>query len=92
MAVAEKEAKVEKKLGIPPEVVMQNLHDLIGVPEDYSHTKAINVYDNRWRVNVYRFRNDGIPSLIRRVFIGENSFFITVDSKGKITSPVNKTW
>lgn len=88
--VAEKpQTKTEK---VSAEVVMQNLHDLLGVPNDYSHTKAINVFENRWRVNVYRFRRDGIPSLIRRVFIGENSFFVEVDEKGKITSKLNKPW
>lgn len=87
-----KKNKSEEKVGIPPETIMTNLHDAIGVPDDYSHTKAINVYDNRWRINVYRFRRDGLPSLIRRVFIGDYSFFVTVDNSGKITSELKKPW
>ena len=90
--VAAAEKQEVKKTGIAPEAIMQNLHDVLGVPEGYSHTKAINVFDNRWRVNVYRFRNDGISSLIRRVYIGENSFFVHVDSSGKITSELKKPW
>ncbi len=91
MTSTEKQQK-EKKVGLAPELVMTNLHDAIGVPEDYSHTKAINVFDNRWRINVYRFRRDGIPSLIRRVFIGDYSFFVQVDNSGKITSELKKPW
>ena len=90
MAVASpenKEKKAEAVSNISPDVVMRNLHNTIGVPENYSHTRGFNVYDNRWRINVYCFANTDIPSLIKRLFI-KKSFFLTVDKDGNILTGI----
>jgi hypothetical protein len=87
----EKEDKKENKNSVQSETVMQNLHDRIGVPKSYSHTKALNTYDNRWRINVYAFIQSDVPSLIKRVFIA-GSFFVQVDNKGKILTDINRPW
>ena len=87
----EKEDKKESKNSVQTETVMQNLHDRIGVPKSYIHTKALNTYDNRWRINVYAYVQSDTPSLIKRVFIA-GSFFVQVDNKGKILTDINRPW
>ena len=79
-----KEPKQVKE--ISSEIVMKNLHDKIGVPPNYSHSRGFNVYDNRWRINVYSFIKTDIPSLIKRLFIS-NSYFVEVDKEGQIVRP-----
>lgn len=54
----------------------------VGTPPNFSHIKAINVFGDRWRVNVY----DKSPGFIekKRIVV---SFFCIVDEQGNITSP-----
>jgi|694.fasta_scaffold86727_1 hypothetical protein len=71
---------------ISSEIVMKNLHDKIGIPDNYSHSRGFNVYDNRWRINVYSLVRTDIPTLIKRLFIS-NSYFVEVDKEGQIVRP-----
>jgi hypothetical protein len=79
-----KEQKQVKE--ISSEIVMKNLHDKIGIPDNYSHSRGFNVYDNRWRINVYSLVKTDIPTLIKRLFIS-NSYFVEVDKEGRIVRP-----
>jgi hypothetical protein len=79
-----KEQKQVKE--ISSEIVMKNLHDKIGIPDNYSHSRGFNVYDNRWRINVYSLVKTDIPTLIKRLFIS-NSYFVEVDKEGQIVRP-----
>ena len=79
-----KEQKQVKE--ISSEIVMKNLHDKIGIPDNYSHSRGFNVYDNRWRINVYSLVKTDIPTLITRLFIS-NSYFVEVDKEGQIVRP-----
>jgi protein involved in sex pheromone biosynthesis len=79
-----KEQKQVKE--ISSEIVMKNLHDKIGIPYNYSHSRGFNVYDNRWRINVYSLVKTDIPTLIKRLFIS-NSYFVEVDKEGQIVRP-----
>ena len=90
MVSIEKEpSKKESKPTINPELVMKNLHDQVGVPAYYAYTKAFNVYDNRWRINVYAFKQEAIPTLIKKVFITK-SYFLQTDNKGNIIGKQDK--
>jgi hypothetical protein len=79
-----KEQKQVKE--ISSEIVMKNLHDKIGIPDNYSHSRGFNVYDNRWRINVYSLVKTDIPTLIKRLFIS-NSYFVEVNKEGQIVRP-----
>jgi len=81
-----KEPKQEVKPSLSPAIVMKNLHDKIGVPANYSHSRGFNVFENRWRINVYSFVKSDIPSLIKRLFISA-SYFVEVDNEGQIVRP-----
>ena len=78
-----KEQNKETQQSLSPAIVMKNLHDKVGLPKHYSHTRGFNVFENRWRINVYSFVQSDIPSLIKRVFIS-SSYFLEVDNDGKI--------
>jgi len=79
-----KEQKQVKE--ISSEIVMKNLHDKIGIPDNYSQSRGFNVYDNRWRINVYSLVKTDIPTLIKRLFIS-NSYCVEVDKEGQIVRP-----
>jgi hypothetical protein len=87
-ATALKKEPKESKTEISPSTIMKNLHDKIQLPKNYSHTRAFNVYDNRWRINVYSFAKSEVPSLIKKLFISQ-SFFLQVDKEGNILNNIN---
>jgi hypothetical protein len=62
---------------ISSEIVMKNLHDKIGIPDNYSHSRGFNVYS---------LVKTDIPTLIKRLFIS-NSYFVEVDKEGQIVRP-----
>ena len=89
-ATAEQPKEKVQNPTINPEKVIESLFlQLKAKPKNYSHTKAIPLFDNRWRINVYAYKQDNIPSLIKRVFIA-GSFFVYVDRDGNITKLVSK--
>ena len=85
-----KEPKEQQKNNLN-NVICESLHNKLGFPSHYVYTKAINVYDNRWRINVYSKILSDTPSLINRVFI-ISSYFLQVDNKGKIINEISKSW
>jgi hypothetical protein len=59
----------------------------LGLPPGWVLTKATNVFDNKWRVDVWAKQpNLGAPCLVNRYTIVD-SFFVAVDNEGKVTSP-----
>ena len=54
----------------------------LGKPVGYSHTNAINVFENRWRVNVYT-KDEGF--VVKRKIA--NSFFCIWDGKNLVANP-----
>jgi hypothetical protein len=54
----------------------------LGTPPNFSHVNAVNVFNNRWRVNVY----DKQPGFIEKRTIVA-SFYCIVNKKGEIKSP-----
>ena len=53
---------------------------LLGTPGDLARVKAINLFDNAYRVNVYRTTGD---SMIKSSTISD-SFFVVADDHGHI--------
>lgn len=85
-ATATKKENKESKPSLSPVIVMKNLHDIVGVPDNYSHSRGFNVFENRWRINVYSFTKTDIPTLIKKMHIAA-SYFLQVDSAGQIINP-----
>lgn len=54
--------------------ICNNVLQILGRPAEFLKIQALNVYMNRWRVNLWQ--KQAIP----------DSFFIQVDEKGNITS------
>jgi len=73
------------------EKVTLGLLGALGIPPGFQKIKAINVYDNRWRVDVYTKVQTEIECLVTRMKISD-SFFITVDDKGNILTPISKKY
>lgn len=59
----------------------------LGTPPGYYQTKASNVFDNRWRVDVWATVQQANPGSIAITVITD-SFFVIVNEDGKIMSPV----
>jgi hypothetical protein len=66
---------------VADEITNQVLQKL-GTPPNFSHVNAINLFDNRWRVNVY----DKSPGFIEKKRIVA-SFYCLVDEHNSIVSP-----
>lgn len=49
----------------------------------YSHTKAINTYENRWRVNVYSKESVGLINKFKIV----KSFFVIYEKNKIVSNP-----
>ncbi len=64
------------------ETVAQQVLDAVGTPPSFSHVNAVNTFDNRWRVNVYK-KSPGFVE--KRTIVA--SFYCITDNKGKIVSP-----
>lgn len=54
-----------------------------GRPENYSHSKVFNVFENYWRVNMYSKAENGKECFINKLFIAKSLFF-NVDKKGNV--------
>lgn len=55
----------------------------VGRPENYSHSKVFNVFENYWRVNMYSKAENGKECFINKLFIAKSLFF-NVDKKGNV--------
>jgi hypothetical protein len=62
--------------------IIQTVIEKLGTPPNFSHVNAVNVFNNRWRVNVY----DKQPGFIEKRTIVA-SFYCIVNKKGEIKSP-----
>ena len=62
--------------------IIQAVMEKLGTPPNFSHVNAVNVFNNRWRVNVY----DKQPGFIEKRTIVA-SFYCIVNKKGEIKSP-----
>ena len=62
--------------------IIQAVIEKLGTPPNFSHVNAVNVFNNRWRVNVY----DKQPVFIEKRTIVA-SFYCIVNKKGEIKSP-----
>lgn len=84
-ALKEPEAKKAKLSGMAlTDTVSNNLLAALGKPENLLKVRAVNVYDNRWRVDVWT--KIGESAGIVRALITD-SFFLHVGEDGKIISP-----
>jgi len=48
-----KSKKVDSPLGVAPELVEDAVLKIMGKPKNFYQIKALNVYDNRWRVDIW---------------------------------------
>jgi len=70
-------------------MIEQQLLEMVGgKPKGYLKTKVINVYDNRYRVNVYVNYTDPVYD-IEKTKIGVSCFGRFVDDEFIVTYPVN---
>jgi hypothetical protein len=71
-------------LNLPPSVVIDQMVELLGTVPNLHNIKAVNVFNNNWRVDVWcNQQNDERLSLTSNALI-EYSYFVTTDDKGKI--------
>ena len=63
-------------------LVCDMLHNQYEKPQDFLMCKAINVYDNKYRINVYSKIYDPIGQLERRYI--SQSFFCRLDKGDKL--------
>jgi hypothetical protein len=66
--------------------VAENVLALLGKPKGLLKIKAIHLFENRFRVNVYEKVYQEFEGLIKKLYISE-SFFCIADEKGGIISP-----
>jgi hypothetical protein len=71
--------------------VTANVLKALGTPPGYIKTKACNVFDNRWRVDVWVQVDDGVPRAITKASISD-SFFLQVDVDGNIIGQIEKKY
>jgi hypothetical protein len=71
--------------------VTASLLGSLGIPPGFQKIKAINVYENNWRVDVYTKAQIEIECIVSRMEISD-SFFIRVDENGKILTPISKKY
>lgn len=78
------EEKVEKKASKKPEesAVLASLWTQVVKPSDVVKVAAINVYGNRWRVNVWTaVPHQFMPNMCRI----SSSYFVSADADGGVT-------
>jgi hypothetical protein len=66
--------------------VAESVLTLLGKPKGLLKIKAIHLFENRFRVNVYEKVYQESEGLIKKLYISE-SFFCIADEKGGIISP-----
>ena len=49
----QKKKKTVKPAGVAPELVEDAVLKIMGKPKDFYQINALNVYDNRWRVDIW---------------------------------------
>jgi hypothetical protein len=67
--------KVKPKMD---KVILNNLSKLVLFPEEHIKCEAINVYDDRWRVNIWTSGDNNAKI--------EKSWFVVADSLGAVIS------
>lgn len=67
--------------------VIFNVLKALGTPPGYYQTKASNVFENRWRVDVWSTVDQSILGTIAQSVITD-SFFVIADENGKVVSPI----
>jgi hypothetical protein len=83
----QQQPKEEEKTETKPnehlkDFVAEQVLKLVGTPLNFSHVNAVNLFDDRWRINVY----DKTPGFIEKRKIVA-SFYCITDKKGKVVSP-----
>lgn len=58
MTATEKEPKTEKKKIDKSEMVLKSLWEHLGKKLSYDKINPINVFDNCWRINIYKLREN----------------------------------
>jgi carboxypeptidase PM20D1 len=64
MTATEKEPKTEKKKIDKSEMVLKSLWEHLGKKLSYDKINPINVFDNCWRINIYKLREKEMPAKI----------------------------
>jgi hypothetical protein len=67
--------------------IVLNVLKALGTPPGYYQTKASNVFENRWRVDVWATVEQSNTSTIAQTVITD-SFFVVADEQGKVVSPI----
>lgn len=57
----------------------------LGLPPGWTHTKAVNIFENRWRVNVYAAEPGGSDNLVVRLNICD-SFYVILEDDGAVVA------
>jgi len=85
-AVKDPEVKKNKLTGVAlVDTVSTNLMAALGRPSNLLKVRSVNVFDNRWRVDVWTITGES-AGIVRAVI--SDSFFLHVTDEGKIVSPV----
>ena len=66
------------------DTIIANLLKALGKPENLFKVKALNVFDNRWRVDVWSKLGES-AGIVRALIT--DSFFLHVNDEGKILGP-----
>ena len=78
----------QNKVGVPETLIERLLFEQVEKPSKHSGTKVINVYDNRYRINVYHEIYDEELNLHkRRMFSSFFAVYDDNDDKLKILYP-----
>lgn len=70
--------------------VARNVLNALGMPPGFQKIRATNVYDNRWRVDVFQ-KSKGGEGMVTRTHICD-SFFLTTDGSGNIEQEIIKKY
>ena len=67
------------------EIITRQVLDAHGELEDFKEIRMSNVFDNRWRINVWCYYEDpNLMSSLSRPSTIKYSYFVHVDDAGKI--------
>jgi hypothetical protein len=66
--------------------VADNVMKALGTPENFLFVKSCHLFENRFRVNIYKQIKTEFEGLIKKYCISD-SFYCIVDEKGSIISP-----
>lgn len=68
------------------QTVADNVMKSLGTPQGFLYVKACHLFENRFRVNIYKQIKTEFEGLIKKYSISD-SFYCIVDNKGEIVSP-----